>query len=292
MVKVIEVSSDLKSAVVGLGNSQAALLTTTERKQTKTETVDPDSEIESTTSISPWGADNLFPQNLIKKTRPSTVVASTIDKIVRFMISGGLIWGKVKGFNADGTEVIEPATGKKDYNEIREFLDRINIDAYLERASTDAYWFWNFFPTFIKNTKTNKIVNLDLHRSWECRYGWRNQTTGLIEKVYVNAAWEALGGNLGNFSVQDNVKDFDVVNADFNAAAQVKRAKKAELIYPLSLPSVGSKYYQLAPWDSICSGGWLDFALEIPKFKKSLMQNQITVKYHIEIEEGWEKVIN
>jgi hypothetical protein len=56
-----------------------------------------------------------------------------------------------------------------------------------------------------------------------------------------------------------------------------------KVIYPTSFPSPGKTYYQLAHWDSVRSGGWLDVANSIPEFKQYMFKNQISLRYHVQI---------
>jgi hypothetical protein len=56
-----------------------------------------------------------------------------------------------------------------------------------------------------------------------------------------------------------------------------------KVVYPISYPTPGKAYYQLAHWDSFRTSGWLEVAALIPKYKLALMKNQMSIKYHIEI---------
>jgi hypothetical protein len=68
-----------------------------------------------------------------------------------------------------------------------------------------------------------------------------------------------------------------------NTNGKIDKAKEKRWIYPIHFSSPARKYYPSPAWHSIIKSGWLDFANDIPIFKKTLMTNNINVKYHIEI---------
>lgn len=72
-----------------------------------------------------------------------------------------------------------------------------------------------------------------------------------------------------------------------NADGKFINNAKGRYIYPIRHASPGRKYYPFPAWHSIIKSGWLEFANAIPQFKKALMTNSITVKYHVEISESY-----
>jgi hypothetical protein len=70
-------------------------------------------------------------------------------------------------------------------------------------------------------------------------------------------------------------------------AKRLSGDEKDDKIYryfiPIILPSPGKNYYPRASWHSVFESGWYDIALSIPKLKKAIMENQMTLKYHIEL---------
>jgi hypothetical protein len=70
---------------------------------------------------------------------------------------------------------------------------------------------------------------------------------------------------------------------DMNMAGKKEKAKEDSYILQLMQPTPG-RYYNGKPyWWAIFESGWYDIAVAIPKFKKALLKNQMTLKYHIEI---------
>lgn len=67
--------------------------------------------------------------------------------------------------------------------------------------------------------------------------------------------------------------------------AKLRDGKYADpnFIYPVFYKSFNKSYYHLAVWNGVRQGGWLDIANNVPTLKKAIMENQMTIKYHIEI---------
>lgn len=230
--------------------------------------------------VCPWGDDNLFPKTIYDECKKSTIIPSTLDKLARMIYAGGVVAGTLQ---ENGNEdVFMPVRGN-DRKMFRDFWRRINGDAYLMKSSINFVWFRNVFPEIRMNIDRLDIADIDVQRSMECRYEWQNDK-GVVERCYIDADWEAANPD----GSSKTTKILPVINPYFDAVGQIKgNEKHTNYIFPLSYPGVGQKFYHLADWDSVRESGWLDVSLSIPKFKKSLMQNQMTIKYIIRVDEEW-----
>lgn len=76
---------------------------------------------------------------------------------------------------------------------------------------------------------------------------------------------------------RDVVDEFDPINY----LTMYKGRKEARLIFPSYMPSPGRPYYSRPEWYSIFNSGWYDHSCMVPKLKKSILQNQLGVKYII-----------
>jgi hypothetical protein len=63
--------------------------------------------------------------------------------------------------------------------------------------------------------------------------------------------------------------------------------KESRYILDISTPTPSRFYYQKPFWWAIFESGWHDFAVSIPEFKKAIMQNGMTLRYHVEIARGY-----
>lgn len=230
-----------------------------------------------------WGEQNDFPQKVIKDVRLDPELPNLLDEKARLLYSGGLIYGKlVKGNNGSETlEPYDPATTLK----IDLWLTRSNINRYLLEASKDLYWFYNVFPELILKTDRSEIVAICAQPAEYCRWSKQSTSTGLVEQCFINS-------NFPEGKATDKLtKKLPVLDPYYDpAGALLLRSDGLNYIYPLSIPTPGSIYYQLADWNSIRESGWLEVSRAIPKFKKSYLEKQMTIKYHIEVSDlFWEK---
>jgi len=143
-------------------------------------------------------------------------------------------------------------------------------------AALNFVHFRTVFPEMITDLGKKQILQIKLQRSMECRWGWQNKTTGLVDKCFINANWDN-GGTAANSAV------LPVIDPYYDPVGGIQAAKGYNFIYPVSYPDVDNKFYHLVDWHGLRSGKWLKFSLQIPEFKEALMRNQATIKYHLEV---------
>lgn len=268
--KEIIANSDYSAYVVPLHSSSAIV---TEKQQPSTTPIIKD--YKSGSDIAEWGDGNNFPQLVIEDVRRDPEIGTLLNNKAELLYSGGLAWGKIE-VTEDGKEVMRPLKGAA-YTEIKTWLERSNIERYLFEAATDFYWFNNVFPEIVLDLGRKKIVQLCVQAAERCRWA-RQSKNGFVETCYISANWPDDSISSGE------VKQLPVIDPYYDAAANLMRFSKGNnFIYPLSYPSPGSKYYELATWNSIRESGWLSVSQAVPKFKKSLLEKQLTIKYHIEV---------
>jgi hypothetical protein len=228
-----------------------------------------------------WGDGNDFPQQVINDVRQDAELPNLLDEKARLAYAGGLIYGKLVR-NSDGSEYLEPISGALQ-KEIDDWIMRSNITSYLYEVLKDLYWFGNAFPEIVRDSDRKKIVQLLVQPAEQCRWSKQNKN-GIIETCYISA-------NFPEAKATDSLtKKLGVIDRYYDAAGSLLLRKETNLIYPLSIPSPGSNYYQLADWNSIRASGWLAVSKAIPQFKKALLEKQMTIKYHIEVSnQYWEQ---
>lgn len=227
-----------------------------------------------------WGEGNDFPQTVIADVRKDPEIGTLLDKEARLLYSGGLVYGTLD-FNDKGEEIIKPLQ-PAERKRVSDWLVKSNIKRYLLEAAKDLYWFYNAFPEVILNVGRTEIIQLCVQPAEICRWE-KMDSTGRVKKCFINA----------NFPQYDEkhatTKTLNVIDPYYNPAETLKKMSGTNFIYPLSYPTPGSTYYQLADWNSIRASGWLDVSMAIPKFKKSFITKQLNIKYHVEISQlYWE----
>jgi len=214
--------------------------------------------------IAPWGEGNDFPQIIMAECEKNSDLGSFLDLQARIMYAGGVSY-----------EVMDPQTGKHIDRRIPE-IDRFLFQnwGYPIQSCKDFYMLVNTFPEMILGKNREKIHWLIARPAAWCRYGLQDKN-GKIPKVYISSDWSALNS--------DTMLERPVINPLFEMPENLRERKDGfKYIYPLSYPS-GRSYYQLANWNAIRMSKWLELANKIPAFKLAVMNNQITIKYHIQI---------
>ena len=183
-------------------------------------------------------------------------------------MNGGLSFKFVDPY--DETPVDKSSVDKQHLKEIKQFMKK--SWSYPIHAAKNFYKLINVFPQIQLQLVRKKITGLFVREANWCRLGLQNKS-GIIEDVYINANWpDALHNDKGTIKVSyldsvydtpDDIRDDDELNYILH------------LYYP-----TGKSYYQLAEWNGVRKSR-LPLLNQIPDFKKAIMENQITIKYHI-----------
>src|SRR5690606_13996645 len=106
-------------------------------------------------------------------------------------------------------------------------------------------------------------------------------TKGNIDKCYVSANWpDAKPG-------EDGCLTFPVIDPYSFTAVEDLKAQNGKnwdrVVYPISYPSPGKAFYQLAPWNGFITTKWAKIALSIPKAKESVQSRMLSARYILQI---------
>ena len=229
--------------------------------------------------IVPWGAANNFPQRVLVDGERSTIIPTAL-KWQANLISKPVLPFLVD-YDDNGNEVLQHCKDP----EISTFLDSRHFRRYQRESANDIFWFLNIFPELILSKDRKKITHIHPNEAAHCRWSKQN-AAGTCDFVYINANWpDASAGDPETVKVRSlDPYHYDLVNWTRDANTSTYK-----YIFPSSYPTPGKTFYQLAHWNGIRRSGWLDVLASVPKLKKSLFENQMTIKYHIKIpREYWE----
>jgi hypothetical protein len=222
-----------------------------------------------------WGASNNLPDEIINAVNENVLLPRVIDFKKKILMSGGLVYGAVK--IEKGREILEPIRNQ----EIDEWLEMTAAESYLDEATEDLFTFGNIFPEILLNLRREIVAIQELDAS-ECRLEKQviqGKEKARINHVYLSANWD--------MGTQPDLVKIPVIDPSFDPLGQLKAFKGHKYALPLRTLSRGVKYYQRSPIENLIESGWLDVANSIPKWKKSVMENQLSIKYHIQINEEW-----
>lgn len=259
--------------------------------------------------IAPWGEDNRFPQNIEKLLAFSGVAKETLNFKLKALWGNGIVYGKVKDYQEDGTEVFEIAKPGT-YPEIDRFMRRAKIRRFYLEFLQDWVWFGNCFPEVIFDNQGKKAVDLIHQESCDIRLQNMDER-GQIKYAFLSKIWglandqfsrfdpnRKISGLLENANAlqEDNkfikkIHCLDMYSPVENARelldGALKERKFKSAILPVQYPSPNKTYYQLPAWDGARLSGWIEIAGKIPSMFKAMYNNQFNIKYHIEIPENY-----
>lgn len=244
-------------------------------KKTPRATVPTEVPQSSSGKIAFWGDDNDFPQKVIEDVRKDSELGPLLNKKADLLYAGGIVWG-IPDFDDQGNEFLRPLPDKEENRKIARWMDRSRINSrYLHEGSVDLFWFFNAFPELILSNDRSEIVQLCIQAAEDCRWELQN-SAGIVPFCYISKDWPS--------ATEKTAKKVPVLDPYYDPADSLRKIKSGNnFIYPLSIPTPGSTYYQVADWNGLREGGWLAISQAIPKFKINLLENQLNIKYHIEI---------
>ena len=236
----------------------------------------------------PWGAENNMPSLIINKVGASPVLSSGMLFNISLGYGSGIVAGRWSTEN--GQEVFTPV---KDNPEINTFFEENDIQGYLLEQLTDMNFFYNVFPEIILNRETTpRIVSLASKEAAFSRWEEMN-TKGILENHFYSAYWNSSAKRAEPavtpvLSTVNPVRDLRIrMGLEKNDKGVKQTPKDYRFIIPVNFPTPGRSYYQKPYWYSVIESGWYDYAQKIPEFKNALMDNQMTIKYHVELSEDY-----
>lgn len=236
----------------------------------------------------PWGDDNLYPQNTVDTTEKNPVALSLIEFKTDLNFGSGV---KLGYYNEEGElkeytplEISQNAALK----EVDDWITDNCLNSEIAEIAMDEVWWDQADVELILDNDKKKIAQLNSKEKVFSRWSEMNKD-GKIEFHLYSAKWAETVTDQNTIitPVLDMKKPgFDLkqkMGLKYNSDGVLENVAEARYIYPIRHASPGRKYYPFPTWHSIIKSGWMDFANAIPTFKKAMMTNSLTLKYHIEI---------
>ena len=232
--------------------------------------------------VAPWfDSNNAHPWNIRSSyMRKSSVLKSAIGYKADLSVSQGLFACSVESINPDGTEVLKPVTDKR----IANFLSSRQIRKTTQSSYLNLYSFGNAFAYVIMG-KGDEISIVDGMDAMYCRFGKKSKN-GAKDTLYFHSSWH------NGRPAEETISKFSCIDTRLPIELQMEQARKLRsFIYPLSFHTPGSIYYADEPWLPARESGHLDITLKVAEFTRALFDNQISIKYHVQIPYSyWEKL--
>jgi hypothetical protein len=207
-----------------------------------------------------------------------TELPAMLNWKARALQGAGLLPFKLEGYDDFGNEVLRPAP--EVVPEATAFCRQRSTKLWLRESAMDFEYFYNTFTEVILSRDRKQIVHLGHQEATDCRLG-RMEDDGKIHHAYLNGDWR---NYRERYTVQLPVIDHWTVD---DVEALKARRDGFKFIYLSDFPTPGRHYYQMPQHEGFFTSGWYDVSQAIPEFKKFLMKNQMTLKYHVEIDNAY-----
>ncbi|WP_431166331.1 hypothetical protein [Tenacibaculum halocynthiae] len=271
-----------------VGNGQAVV---SMNSSTKTTTAEPTKVMVHTENksqgIAAWGSDNDFPQKLLKEVRKNGAATSGLSLVCDALYGSGFILYK-EDFEADKDgeskrKLIQQSL--RQYPEINTFFKNSQMKRFFKESIADLTYLAISFPEYILSNDGNTITRAYRQKSAHCRFELMDEKSGFIKNVWVSTKW-ADGVDLKS----DYAKKIPLIDSYWSAEQVKEYCKKNKIksfVRPMFYSMLDESYYPVASWHSAYYSKWIHVANSIPEFKKALFENQVNIKYHIEVDEEY-----
>jgi hypothetical protein len=236
---------------------------------------------DKTADIASWGKKNDYPQAVLKQVRLNGSASSGLRFLRKTHYGNGLIL--VRDVATDGkkdTQMVELT----EVPAIREFFLKSQMNRFWKETILDLEYFSIAFPEYILSDNFQQINLVRRQKTAWCRFSLPNPENNLVEYVYIS---EKFGKEAVDAS-SDYVEEVPLIDS-YWSVDQVKEYCKSnnikKFIRPVFYPLIDEAFYPKSEWHAVVESGWLDVANSVPALKKALFNNQMTIKYLVEIHE-------
>jgi hypothetical protein len=225
---------------------------------------------------SPWGDDNLFPQNVLKDLEKNSIALRALEKRKTVHYGRGILAYRDKGIDSFGAPIREVVKDP----EVVDFLKINHLNFQWIDLIGSLEIFANGWIEFILNKNRDKINKVFVKDPAYCRHAKMDPLKpSRIPFLFYSAQWDMTPSENDGSLVK--IPMYDPARYDGT------RYTDPQFAYPVYYRSFNKSYYHLSVWNGIRESGWLSIANKVPQLKQAIMRNQMTIKYHIEIPDDY-----
>ena len=235
--------------------------------------------------IAAWGKNNDYPQKIMAGVRKNGSASSGLRFMRKAHYGNGLVLLRKK--TAEGKKTVE-LIDEADEPAIDDFFELNQMKRFWKETIADLEWFNIAFPEYILSADYSTINRVKRQKTAWCRFEAMDEKTGLINNVYISQKFGVEGVTpeskycstiplIDSYWSADQVKEY------------CKKNKIHNFIRPIFYPLIDEAYYPRAEWHAITESGWLEVANAVPEFKMNLFKNQVSIKFHIKVDERYFK---
>lgn len=223
-----------------------------------------------------WGGTDQFPRDLDNDAKKDTVILPGLRFKTEMQFGAGIQHGAIE-IDEYNKEVFIPKRDPK----VVKFFRNSGMSSVVYSGLYDLNMFAVAFPLFHPSADGKRIVRMSLRgtRARSVRLTKADQY-GNFKQVLVNA-------DFGTTDLDPN-RSIHYDCMPMNGAEEWLMERKAKgtskpFVIPVFLPDSGNTYYPNPDWNSARESKWMEISKQIALFKSFVMENQVSLQYHIEI---------
>jgi hypothetical protein len=239
---------------------------------------------DKTAEIASWGKKNNYPQEILKQVRLNGSASSGLRFLRKTHYGNGLILVRDTANDQGKKEVkmVDPS----EFPDINDFFKKSQMPRMWKEVIADLEYFSIAFPEYILSENFQTINKVKRQKAAWCRFSVPNKENNLVEYVYIS---EKFGKDAVDTS-SEYLEEVPLIDS-YWTVDQVKEYCKTnnikKFIRPIFYPLLDEALYPKSEWHAVSESGWLDVANSVPELKKAMFQNQMVIKYIIEIDERY-----
>ena len=237
-----------------------------------------------------WGNDNRRPEHLNALALGSPLLSAAMEFRSSLLYGDGVIPARRAW---DGTRWRwEPCF---EYDEVNRWLEENEVNLYLMEAALDMTVLNNAFAELTLDGEGRRIASLRHREATFSRCEEADPGTGEIQHHFYSNAWGKADYSPERVVVTPMLprrNPAGVLRRWMGTdALGLKPVAGPRYVMGLGSPTPGRPYYARAWWESVVESGWLDFAQEIPAYKRALLNNGMHIKYIVQIRaDFWDRL--
>lgn len=245
----------------------------------------------------PRGRNNDMMYDIMRKIGTNVTIGSNVE-FKNKVVFGDSILVYRKKRDGKTRKIIKEEVLPEEEPEIFEFLENNNFNFIRVELANDLVIFYDAYLEYIlsNDPKSPKLVQIKAKEATCSRISEIDEKTGKSEWHGYSAEWKkGTPEDLVATPLLDRQTPLLDLKKRMGLApddeGNLVIGKDRRFIHNLRISTPGRFYYSRPYWWSVFASGWYDFSCAIPIFKKSLIKNQMALRYIVYIKDTfWEKL--
>lgn len=223
-----------------------------------------------------WGENDDLPNKLMTTVEEDTILAPGMDMKSAMTYGGGIAHGTIE-ISKNGEESFHHLRDEKFIG----FMRDNNLESQILTTFMDLNYLANAYVWITLNGGGDKIemYSVDLARAKRCRLS-KAAKKGEPQRLIVNADFGTASFDEKNNRTLEVLPTFRPVEW---LRDRVKKTTKRDFAIRMRLPDGGRQFYSNVAWQSVIRSKWNEIQRSLSAYKKCLLENQMTLKYHITV---------